>query len=141
MKTILGLFLTVMALSLVAPVMATFPGGGPKYDKFIAPLVEPGDSVRYGQVTYNVNPDDQHDDKYEVEVEVEDASAIFQDETVTVTIDSETFSLYIDADGNGKDTFYVDAIPTSVTLDDGNDDELETGTFVLWVKVQGKKAC
>lgn len=145
MKTILGLFLVVMALSLVAPVIAN--GNGPKYTKWVSPLENSG-AVSGGQVIYNVNPED--DGTIELEVEIEEYMP-FADSTVNVKLDGTILvpTIDVDADGNGKYTFYVTSFdhtsntieivfaytltPAAIAL------ETDITDFHLWAKVKGPK--
>ena len=138
MKAIMLTALLVgMALSLAAPVMAN--GNGPKYTKYVSPLKD-GDSVRLGQVIYNTNPEDNG--KYELEVEIEECMALASS-WVTVKLDGTVLTpqIWVDADGNGKETFEVDAFAPGSDVIDVGDGELttDTGDYHTWAKIKGQK--
>lgn len=125
----------VAATILVTPALVQAQGNGPKYVKYVASLEYEG--VRYGQVIFNTNPED--DGTYELEVEVEECSAL-ADSTVTVLLDStEVGTIYVDEYGNGKATFYVDAISTGDTITVEGAVTLTSGSWRLWVKGKGPK--
>jgi len=124
----------ILALvSLATPTLAQ--GNGPKYAKYVASLEYAG--TRYGQVIFNTNPEDNG--KYELEVEVEECSAL-ADSTVDVKLNGVSIgTMYIDANGNGKATFYVDAITTGDTVSVEGTITLTSGTWRDWAKIKGPK--
>lgn len=125
----------VAAAILVTPALAQAEGNGPKYAKYAASLEY--ESVRYGQVIFNTNPEDNG--TYELEVEIEECSAL-ADNTVTVLLDATGVgTIYVDAYGNGKATFYVDAISTGDTITVEGAVTLTSGSWRLWVKGKGPK--
>lgn len=124
--------LAAMAM-LVAPVFAG-PGNGPKYPKYIASLES--DGVRYGQVIYNTNPED--DGLYELEVEIEECMDLVET-TVTVKMNDVVIGeIYVDEYGNGKATFYVDDPTDSSVVVEGSI-TLSSGDWRLWEKKPGPK--
>ncbi|WP_455369063.1 hypothetical protein [[Eubacterium] cellulosolvens] len=140
----LTLLLVGTALSLVTPVIAQ--GNGPKYTKYVSPLNN-GAGERWGQVIYNVNPED--DGTFELEVEIEEYLP-FADSTVNVKLDGTSIgTIDVDENGNGKATFYVDSFdpasnvievvfdstptPAAIALKTSIDD------YHLWVKGPGRK--
>jgi len=126
----------VAATLLATPTLAQPKGQGPKYDKYVASL-EDASLVRYGQVIFNTNPED--DGTYELEVEIEECLALAES-TVTVLLDSTAIgTIYVDAYGNGKATFYVSAISTSDTITVEGAITLTSGAWRLWVKAPGPK--
>lgn len=125
----------VAAAILVTPALVQAKGNGPKYAKYVASLEYGG--VRYGQAIFNTNPEDNG--TYELEVEIEECSAL-ADNTVTVFLDAtEIGTIYVDAYGNGKATFYVDAISTGNTVTVEGTVSLTSGSWRLWEKVKGPK--
>lgn len=147
MPAIMMMILLVgMTLTLVAPVIAPPGGNGPKYTKYVSPLKNGADE-RWGQVIYNVNPED--DGTYELEVEIEEYLP-YADSTVNVKLDGTSIgTIEVDENGNGKATFYVTAFdPTSNTIEIVFDTTLTpamialrttTDDFNVWAKVKGPK--
>jgi hypothetical protein len=130
---VVAILVLVSMLSAIAPAMAQ-PGRGPKYDKYVAPLLDE-DEVRCGQAIFNTNPED--DGSYELEVEIEECLAL-ADMTVDVYLDGNPIgTLYVDTYGNGKETFYVSSISTSSTVGVGT--VLTSDVWLLWVKAPGPK--
>jgi hypothetical protein len=129
----LKVMVLIMAASMfIVPVFAG-PGNGPKYDKFVASL-ELG-QIRYGQIIYNSNPED--DGFYELEVEVEECMDLAST-TVDIKIDAVIIgTIDVDEFGNGKATFYVEDPSLGVTVDGLVD--LVSGEWRDWVKQSGKK--
>lgn len=143
---IMTILLVGMALTLVAPVIAPPGGNGPKYAKYVSPLKN-GVDERWGQVIYNVNPED--DETYELEVEIEEYMP-FADSTVNVKLDGISLgTIEVDENGNGKATFYVTAFdPASNTIEIVFDTTLTPAMVVLrtttddyheWAKVKRPK--
>jgi len=131
---VLTIVVLASMLSVMTPALAQ-PGLGPKYPKYVAPL-EDGLGVRYGQAIFNTNPED--DGKYELEVEIEECSAL-ADSTVNVYLDDTLIgTIVVDLYGNGKATFYVDAI-SEITSHIDVDTTLTGGVWHLWVKAPGPK--
>jgi hypothetical protein len=141
---LLTLLLVGTALSLVAPVIAQ--GNGPKYTKYVSPLSNNA-GERWGQVIYNVNPED--DGTFELEVEIEEYLP-FANSTVNVKLDGTSIGIIdVDENGNGKATFYVESFdpasnvievvfdstptPAAIALKTSTDD------YHLWVKGPGPK--
>ncbi len=147
MPAIMMMILLVgMTLTLVAPVIAPPGGNGPKYTKYVSPLKNGADE-RWGQVIYNVNPED--DGTYELEVEIEEYLP-YADSTVNVKLDGTSIgTIEVDENGNGKTTFYVTAFDqTSNTIEIVFDTTLTpamialrttTDDFNVWAKVKGPK--
>lgn len=147
MPAIMMMILLVgMTLTLVAPVIAPPGGNGPKYTKYVSPLKN-GVDERWGQVIYNVNPED--DGTYELEVEIEEYLP-YADSTVNVKLDGTSIgTIEVDENGNGKATFYITAFdPTSNTIEIVFDTTLTpamialrttTDDFNEWAKVKGPK--
>ena len=147
MPAIMMMILLVgMTLTLVAPVIAPPGGNGPKYTKYVSPLKN-GAGERWGQVIYNVNPED--DGTYELEVEIEEYLP-YADSTVNVKLDGTSIgTIEVDENGNGKPTFYITAFdPTSNTIEIVFDTTLTpamialrttTDDFNVWAKVKGPK--
>jgi len=126
----------VTATLLATPTLAQPPGLGPKYPKYVASL-EDASLARYGQVIFNTNPED--DGTYELEVEIEECLAL-ADSTVNVLLDSTPIgTIYVDAYGNGKATFYVNAISTGNTITVEGAITLTSGAWRPWVKAPGPK--
>ncbi len=147
MPAIMMMILLVgMTLTLVAPVIAPPGGNGPKDTKYVSPLKN-GTGERWGQVIYNVNPED--DGTYELEVEIEEYLP-YADSTVNVKLDGTSIgTIEVDENGNGKATFYVTAFdPASNTIEIVFDTTLTpamialrttTDDFNEWAKVKGPK--
>ena len=128
----LMLVMVVMAM-MVTPVFAG-PGNGPKHPKYVASLEYM--DVRYGQVIFNTNPED--DGLFELEVEVEECMDL-ADSVVTVKMnDQEIGTMEIDENGNGKVTFYVED-PTGSTLTVEGGITLTSGEWRDWIKGPGPK--
>jgi hypothetical protein len=128
----LMLVMVVMAMT-VTPVFAG-PGNGPKHPKYVASLEYM--DVRYGQVIFNTNPED--DGLFELEVEVEECMDL-ADSVVTVKMnDQEIGTIEIDENGNGKETFYVED-PTGSTLTVEGGVTLTSGEWRDWIKGPGPK--
>lgn len=120
---------------LAIPVLAK-PGNGPKHLKHVASLLS-DDGVRFGQVIFNENPED--DETYELEVEVEKCLDL-ADSIVDVKLNGVSIgSMYIDVFGNGKETFYVDSISEADTVSVEGDTTLKNGLWRPWVKGPGSK--
>jgi hypothetical protein len=129
------MLMAIAAAFLATPALAQPPGKGPKYAKHVASLELEG--VRYGQVIFNTNPED--DGRFELEVEVEECLDL-ADSTVEVFLsDVMIGTIYIDAYGNGKATFYVEAISIVDTIKVEGAITLTSGEWRLWVKVKGPK--
>jgi hypothetical protein len=108
---------------------------GPKYPKHVASLML--DDVRFGQVTFNTNPED--DGKYELEVEVEECLNLV-DSTVSVKLNSvEIGTLYLDEFGVGNETFFVDGISTSDSIAVEGAVILTGGEWRDWLRGPGPK--
>ena len=128
------LALAFAAFLAVMPTLAQ-PGLGPKFDKYVASLELDGD--RYGQVIFNTNPEDNG--TLEVEVEVEECMDLVNS-TVNVYLNSELIgTIDIDEYGNGKDTFYVEAISTDDDITVAGAVILESGEWREWIKGRGPK--
>jgi len=129
----MAILLLVSTLSVIAPALAQ-PRHGPKYDKYVALLLD-GSEVRCGQAIFNTNPED--DGSYELEVEIEECLALM-DTTVKVSLDGNPIgTIYVDVYGNGKQTFYVSAISIASTV--SVDTTLTGAVWHLWVKAPGPK--
>jgi len=125
----------IAAAFLATPALAQGNGPKPWVTKYVASLEYAG--TRYGQVIFNTNPED--DGTYELEVEVEECLAL-AGSTVNVYLDSELIgTIYIDEYGNGKATFYVDAISIADTVSVEGAITLTSGDWRLWVKAPGPK--
>ena len=125
----------VIVAILATSALAEAKGNGPKYDKHVASLEVEG--VRYGQVIFNTNPEDSG--TYEMEVEIEECLAL-ADSTVNVSLSAIGVGpIYVDAYGNGKATFYVDAISTGDTITVEDAVTLTSGDWRPWVKGAGPK--
>ena len=123
--TLAPVVLVVLAAAFLAPALAE---EGPFYDKWEAPLDD------CGKVIFNTNWEDEFDG-YELEVEVEECEAL-ANSTVNVFLDDVLIdTLFIELDGNGKDTFYVESITnTSNVTVVGEDVTLTGDDWVLWSK-------
>jgi hypothetical protein len=114
--------LVVLAAAFLAPALAK----GPYYDKYEAPLDD------CGKVIFNTNPEE--DGTLELEVEVEECEAL-ANSTVDVYLDSALIdTLFIELDGNGKDTFYVGYIDNTSTVKVVGAVTLTSGVWELWEK-------
>jgi hypothetical protein len=139
-KSIMPIILAVaIATLLVTPALAArpeTPGKGPKYVKYVAPLLA-DDENRYGQVIFNTNPEDNG--TYELEVEIEECMEL-ADSNVIVRLDgTDIGTIYVGDDGNGKATFYVESISTGDTVTVVGDITLTSGAWGNWEKVPGPK--
>lgn len=125
-----------MAAALLAtPILAQPTELGPKYPKYVASLLLDGN--RFGQVIFNTNPED--DLTYELEVEVEECMQL-AGQTVNVYLNCEPIgTIYIDEYGNGKATFYVQAISTGDTITVEGTVTLTSGEWRPWMKIKGPK--
>ena len=128
------LIVALAAMAMIASPVFAGPGNGPKYPKYVASLEY--DLVRYGQVIYNTNPED--DGLFELEVEIEECMDL-ADSTVTVKMNTVAIGeIYVDEYGNGKATFYVDdPTDSSVVVEGGI--TLSSGEWRLWEKKPGPK--
>jgi hypothetical protein len=117
--------LVVLVAAFLAPALAE----GPFYVKYEAPLDD------CGKVIFNTNlEDDPLMAGYELEVEVEECAAL-ANSTVNVSLDyTEIGTLFIELDGNGKETFYVAAITNTSTVEVEGAVTLTSGDWVLWEK-------
>jgi len=135
----------LVAVYLATPALAQPNGLGPKYDKYVASLLlTTGDEgegevgVRYGQVIFNTNPED--DGTYELEVEVEECLDLAGNTLDVYLDDVWVGTIDIDESGNGKATFYVEGISTSDHVDVVGAVTLTTkAEWRLWVKAPGPK--
>jgi hypothetical protein len=118
--------LVVLVAAFLAPALAE----GPFYPKYEAPLDE-----SFGKVIFNTNlEDDPLMDGYELEVEVEECAAL-ANSTVNVSLDYAGIGeLFIDLDGNGKETFYVATITNTSIVEVEGAVTLTSGDWVLWEK-------
>jgi hypothetical protein len=127
----------VVLVVLAAAFLATPAFAGPNYDKWVASLLNESD-VRVGQVIFNTNWEDEFGG-YELEVEVEECEAL-ANSTVNVSLDGVLIdTLFIELDGNGKDTFYVDAITNTSIVEVEGAVTLTSGDWRLWEKRSGPK--
>ena len=134
---VMVLMLTTAAALLATPVLA-----GPNFAKHVASLNETGTDpvVRCGQAIFNTNfEDDPEYNGYELEVEVEECMAL-ANSTVNVSLNTTVVgTIDVDLNGDGKATFYVDAISTGATVTVEGDVTLTGDTWRDWVKGRGKK--
>jgi len=135
-KYLTSIAIIFLAMAFLATPVLAKPGNGPKYPKHVASLLSV-DGVRFGQVIFNENPED--DGTYELEVEVEECLDL-ADSVVDVKLNGELIgSIYVDESGNGKETFYVDSISEADTVSVEGAVTLESGDWRDWVKGPGPK--
>jgi len=125
-KSIMPIILAVaIATLLVTPAFAArpeIPGQGkgkPKYTCYMSYLYNDATGGICGKAIFNTNPEEEYEEKYQLEVEIEECSELAAPEegqynSVNVYLDEE-FIGTIDVDylGNGKAEFHVDEILTT----------------------------